>query len=236
MFPLGQLSESRAVYRGPEISTWHCDKTKAFEILVNYSQTYFFVCRSHCSVQNFCNFCCFWDIENCISAWPSIGDNFWPAVTFFFLLFEHWKYQIRWVQGLNFQIGLYPANRVRVYKVLQQSIHYTLLWTTTWRFLRYLLCLIYYISISIPTSMIQGCWFQLWYLLFLIPCSFQLINTQSFYKIIYTGQSLKVFSPLSFMLRTSFFFHNDCFLLNFLPYHYFFSFLWHFSSHLGFSK
>lgn len=104
MFPLGQLSESRAVYRGPEISTWHCDKTKAFEILVNYSQTYFFVCRSHCSVQNFSNFCCFWDIENCISAWPSIGDNFWPAVTFFFLLFEHWKYQIRWVQGLNFQI------------------------------------------------------------------------------------------------------------------------------------
>ena len=158
-----------------------------------------------------------------------------------FFLFAFWTLEIPDTMSSRSKlsdscIGLYPANRVRVYKVLQQSIHYTLLWTTTWRFLRYLLCLIYYISISIPTSMIQGCWFQLWYLLFLIPCSFQLINTQSFYKIIYTGQSLKVFSPLSFMLRTSFFFHNDCFLLNFLPYHYFFSFLWHFSSHLGFSK
>ena len=65
---------------------------------------------------------------------------------------------------------------------------------TTWRFLRYwnfyVHYFIYYISISIPTFIIQGCWFQLWYLFFFNSFWFSTYKDSKFLK---NWQSLKLF-------------------------------------------
>ena len=90
----------------------------------------------------------------------------------------------------------------------------------------YLLYLLYYIYKNIPTSIIQGCWFQIWYLFFQVPCGFQLIKSQSCQKVVYTGPTSEVFYTIFLYCGNfSFFLKMIVVFWSFLPWYYFFLFL-----------
>ena len=192
----------------------------------------FFVWRIHIWLQNFCNFYGSWDIEYWVILKVVYTGHILTSCNFFVLAF--WVFKPpetnTWGSKLSDScIGFYTSNWVWVERVLWQSIPYALLWMTTWRFFRnwnfYLLYLLHYIYKNIPTSIIQGCWFQIWYLFFQVPRGFQLIKSQSCQKVVYTGPTSEVFYTI-FLYRGNFnfFLKMIVFFWSFLPSYYFFLF------------